>query len=60
MFTFAITWLSVALAMISKSVTTASNLPMPLMMLPFLGSGRHGRIPVGAEAVQPMKITRIA
>jgi ABC-2 type transport system permease protein len=39
MFTFAITWLSVALAMVSKSVTTASNLPMPLMMLPFLGSG---------------------
>lgn len=39
MFTFAITWLSVALAMVSKSVTTASNLPMPLMLLPFLGSG---------------------
>ena len=39
MFTFAITWLAVALAMVSKSVTTASNLPMPLMILPFLGSG---------------------
>ncbi|MER5999376.1 ABC transporter permease [Nonomuraea angiospora] len=39
MFTFAITWLSVALALVSKSVTTASNLPMPLMLLPFLGSG---------------------
>ncbi|WP_336216192.1 ABC transporter permease [Nonomuraea sp. LPB2021202275-12-8] len=39
MFTLAITWLSVALAMVSKSVATASNLPMPLMMLPFLGSG---------------------
>jgi ABC-2 type transport system permease protein len=39
MFTFAVTWLSVALAMVSKSVTTASNLPMPLMTLPFLGSG---------------------
>jgi ABC-2 type transport system permease protein len=39
MFTFAITWLSVALAMVSKSVTTASNLPMPLLILPFLGSG---------------------
>ncbi|WP_049561612.1 ABC transporter permease [Nonomuraea sp. SBT364] len=39
LFTFAITWLSVALALVSKSVATASNLPMPLMMLPFLGSG---------------------
>ncbi|MEV4223414.1 ABC transporter permease [Nonomuraea sp. NPDC049725] len=39
MFTFAITWLAVALALMSKSVATASNLPMPLMMLPFLGSG---------------------
>ncbi|PZG17721.1 ABC transporter permease [Nonomuraea aridisoli] len=39
MFTFAITWLSVALALVSKSVTTASNLPMPLLVLPFLGSG---------------------
>jgi ABC-2 type transport system permease protein len=25
--------------MVSKSVETASNLPMPLMLLPFLGSG---------------------
>ncbi|MCA2228392.1 ABC transporter permease [Nonomuraea aurantiaca] len=39
MFTFAITWLSVALAMVTKNVATASNLPMPLMLLPFLGSG---------------------
>ncbi|AQZ62706.1 probable ABC drug resistance transporter, permease component [[Actinomadura] parvosata subsp. kistnae] len=39
MFTFAITWLSVALAMVSRNVATASNLPMPLMVLPFLGSG---------------------
>jgi ABC-2 type transport system permease protein len=39
MFTFAITWLSVALAMLSKNVATASNLPMPLLILPFLGSG---------------------
>ena len=35
----AITWLSVALGMVSKSVETASNLPMPLVLLPFLGSG---------------------
>ncbi|MEV4809823.1 ABC transporter permease [Micromonospora avicenniae] len=37
--TFAITWLSVALGMVTKSVETASNLPMPLLLLPFLGSG---------------------
>ena len=39
MVTFALTWLSVALGLVSKSVETASNLPMPLMLLPFLGSG---------------------
>ncbi|GAA3200662.1 ABC transporter permease [Nonomuraea roseoviolacea] len=39
MFAFAITWLSVGLAMVTKNVATASNLPMPLMLLPFLGSG---------------------
>lgn len=38
-FTFAITWLSVALGLVSKSVETASNLPMFLILLPFLGSG---------------------
>ncbi len=36
---FAITWLSVALGMSTRSVETASNLPMFLMLLPFLGSG---------------------
>ena len=35
----AITWMSVALALVSRSVETASNLPMPLMFLPFFGSG---------------------
>jgi ABC-2 type transport system permease protein len=39
MTTFALTWLSVALGMVSKSVETASNLPMPLLLLPSLGSG---------------------
>jgi ABC-2 type transport system permease protein len=39
MITFALTWLSVALGMVTKSVESASNLPMPLMLLPFLGSG---------------------
>lgn len=37
--TFALTWLSVALGLVAKSVETASNLPMPLTLLPFLGSG---------------------
>ncbi|BCJ64934.1 ABC transporter permease [Polymorphospora rubra] len=37
--TFAVTWLSVACGLVSKSVETASNLPMPLILLPFLGSG---------------------
>jgi len=35
----ALSWLSVALGLVTKSVETASNLPMPLMLLPFLGSG---------------------
>ena len=35
----AITWLSVALGLSTRSVETASNLPMFLMLLPFLGSG---------------------
>ncbi|WP_067972690.1 ABC transporter permease [Nocardiopsis trehalosi] len=39
MVTFALTWLSVALGMVSDSVETASNLPMPMILLPFLGSG---------------------
>ena len=34
----AITWLAVALGMSTRSVETASNLPMFLMLLPFLGS----------------------
>ena len=36
---FALTWLCVALGLVSKSVETASNLPMFLVFLPFLGSG---------------------
>jgi ABC-2 type transport system permease protein len=39
MLTFALTWLSVALGMAAKSVESASNLPLPLTLLPFLGSG---------------------
>jgi ABC-2 type transport system permease protein len=37
--TFAVTWLSVAFGMVTDSVETASNIPMFLMILPFLGSG---------------------
>ena len=37
--TFALIWLAVALGMVTKSVEAASNLPMPLLLLPFLGSG---------------------
>ncbi|GAA4445344.1 ABC transporter permease [Phytohabitans houttuyneae] len=36
---FALTWLSVALGLVADSPETASNLPMPLVLLPFLGSG---------------------
>jgi ABC-2 type transport system permease protein len=35
----ALTWLSVALGLQAKTVETASNTPMFLMLLPFLGSG---------------------
>ena len=37
--TFSVTWLSVAFGMVTNSVETASNIPMFLMLLPFLGSG---------------------
>jgi ABC-2 type transport system permease protein len=37
--TFALTWLSVALGLWPKTVEAASNLPMPLILLPFFGSG---------------------
>lgn len=35
----AVTWLSVALGLSTKSVETASNLPMFLILMPFLSSG---------------------
>jgi ABC-2 type transport system permease protein len=37
--TLALTWLSVGLGLVAKTVESASNLPMFLMLLPFLGSG---------------------
>ena len=39
MFAFATTWFAVACGLVTKSVEGASNLPMPLVLLPFLGSG---------------------
>lgn len=35
----AISWLSVASGLVARTVESASNLPMPLTLLPFLGSG---------------------
>ncbi len=37
--TVAATWICVGLGLVSDSVETASNAPMPLVLLPFLGSG---------------------
>jgi ABC-2 type transport system permease protein len=39
MIIFALTWLAVALGLVAKTVESASNLPMPLVFLPFLSSG---------------------
>ncbi|MEU4424686.1 ABC transporter permease [Actinoplanes sp. NPDC024001] len=36
---FALVWLAVALGLAAKTVESASNLPMPLLLLPFFGSG---------------------
>ncbi|MFC0546327.1 ABC transporter permease [Kutzneria chonburiensis] len=37
--TFALVWFAVAIGLVAKTVESASNLPMPLILLPFLGSG---------------------
>jgi ABC-2 type transport system permease protein len=39
MITFALAWLCVAFGLVAKTVEAASNLPQPLVFLPFLGSG---------------------
>jgi ABC-2 type transport system permease protein len=39
MTTLALTWLCVAFGLVTKTVEAASNLPTPLVFLPFLGSG---------------------
>ena len=37
--TVALVWFAVAIGLVAKTVESASNLPMPLILLPFLGSG---------------------
>ena len=39
LFSLALIWLAVAMGLVSKTVEGASNLPMPLILLPFLSSG---------------------
>jgi ABC-2 type transport system permease protein len=39
LFTFAVIWFAVGCGLAAKTVESASNMPMPLMLLPFLGSG---------------------
>jgi ABC-2 type transport system permease protein len=50
---FALIWLTVALGLVSKTVESASNLPMPLVLLPFLSSGfvPTDSMPAGLRAV---------
>jgi ABC-2 type transport system permease protein len=49
MISFALTWLAVALGLVARTVESASNLPMFLTLLPFLGSGfvPAGSMPTG-------------
>ncbi len=50
LFALALVWLAVALGLAAKSVETASNTPMFLTLLPFLGSGfvpTHTAMPAG-------------
>jgi len=49
MITFAITWLSVALGLAPNSVEAASNLPMPLILLPFLERVRPHGLDAGGD-----------
>lgn len=37
--TFALTWLSTAIGLVARTVESASNMPMPLILLPFFSSG---------------------
>ncbi|WP_433757710.1 ABC transporter permease [Nocardia sp. CA-135398] len=42
MLVFALTWLAVGMGLVASSPESASNMPFPLIMLPFLGSGLVG------------------
>ncbi|GLH96294.1 ABC transporter permease [Phytohabitans aurantiacus] len=39
MLAFALTWLTVAMGLVAKTIDSASNMPQPLVFLPLLGSG---------------------
>ncbi|HLS79291.1 MAG TPA: ABC transporter permease [Nocardia sp.] len=39
LFTFALAWIAVGMGLISPNPESASNLPLPFILLPFLGSG---------------------
>lgn len=43
--TLALTWLSAAIGLVAKNVETASNIPLPMQFLPFLGSAIVPRSP---------------
>ncbi|MGW0180149.1 ABC transporter permease [Nocardia sp. NPDC003345] len=45
--TFALVWLAVALGQASKTVESASNIGMPLLLLPFLGFAPPESMPAG-------------
>ena len=57
---FAFTWLSLGLGLVARSVETASNLPMFLILLPFFGSGfvpTESMPRVSAPTLQPVGLT---
>jgi ABC-2 type transport system permease protein len=49
--TLALTWLAVAFGLVAKRPEAASNLPLPLILLPFIGSGfvRTDSMPAGVR-----------
>ncbi|WP_433523551.1 ABC transporter permease [Nocardia pseudovaccinii] len=49
MLVFGLTWLAVGMGLVAQTPESASNMPFPLIMLPFLGSGLVGTdtMPVG-------------
>src|SRR5690606_10876644 len=49
LFTLALSWIAVGMGLISPNPESASNLPLPFLLLPFLGSGlvATGTMPAG-------------